>query len=345
MTKTLAAGRFFEDFTIGQLIEHATPRTLDDGAQALYLSLYGGRFGPQSSKVFAQNMGFSDRPMDDWLVFHTIFGKSVPDISVNAIANLGYAEGRFLAPVYAGDTLRAVSTVLGMRENKNGESGIVYVRTEGFNQMDACVLSYCRWVMVNKRDKGATIAAEHVPELALYVPATDLVPPPVDFQKFSAVESGNATYFEDYICGEVIDHLDGVTLEDAEHMLATRLYQNNARVHFDGLAQAASRFGKRIIYGGHVISHIRAMSFNGFANAFSIAALNAGRHVAPVFHGDTIYCASEVLDKVVFDARPDVGALRLRQRAFKNVSFQDVKEDDPSNLILDLDIWVWMPKR
>ena len=338
-------GRCLEDFVIGKVIQHATPRSFTDGDSSIYLALYGGRFATHSSKIFAQSMGFSERPIDDWLVFHVVFGKTVPDISVNAIANLGYAEGRFLAPVYAGDTLRAMSTVLGMRENKSGESGIVYIRTEGFNQNDLCVLSYCRWVMVRKRDKNAIISEQEVPRLAAHVAAADLVPPIADYSAFNVGDSGSDTFFDDYDRGQVIDHLDGVTMEDAEHMLATRLYQNNARVHFDGFTQEKSRFGKRLIYGGHVISHVRAMSFNGLGNTFGVAGLNAGRHVAPIFHGDTIFAASEVIDKVKIAGRSDLGAVRLRQVASKNKPFQGVIKDSDKDLILDLDIWVWMPRR
>jgi 2-methylfumaryl-CoA hydratase len=71
-----------------------------------------------------------------------------------------------------------------------------------------------------------------------------------------------------------------MTIEESEHMMATRLYQNTARVHFNQQAEKAGRFGRRLIYGGHIISLARSLSFNGLANAFSIAAINGGRHVA-----------------------------------------------------------------
>ena len=137
--KTMA-GNYFEDFTIGQAIRHATPRTISQGDVALYNALYGPRFAVQSSAPFAKAIGYPDAPIDDLLVFHVVFGKTVPDISLNAIANLGYADCRFLAPVYAGDTLSATSEVIGLRENSNGESGVVYVRSRGRNQDDVVVL-------------------------------------------------------------------------------------------------------------------------------------------------------------------------------------------------------------
>src|SRR5271154_282229 len=114
-----------------------------------------------------------------------------------------------------------------------------------------------------------------------------------------------------------------MTIEEAEHMCATRLYQNTAKVHFNQQSEARGRFGRRLIYGGHIISLARALSFNGLANAFKLAALNGGRHVAPCFAGDTVYAWSEVLDKAAFEGRDDVGALRLRTYAAKDRACAD----------------------
>ena len=108
------SGNFFEDFNVGQVIQHATPRTVTAGDVALYTGLYGSRFAVQSSAEFAKTIGYPDAPIDDLLVFHVVFGKTVPDISINAVANLGYAECRFLKPVYVGDTLSASSEVIGL---------------------------------------------------------------------------------------------------------------------------------------------------------------------------------------------------------------------------------------
>lgn len=137
-------GRYFEDFEVGQVLTHATPRTITAGDVALYTGLYGSRFAVQSSDAFARTVGYPRAPVDDLLVFHTVFGKSVPDISLNAIANLGYAECRFPRAVYPSDTLSAASEVIGLRENSNRASGVVYVRTTGRNQNGETVLEYVR---------------------------------------------------------------------------------------------------------------------------------------------------------------------------------------------------------
>ena len=157
------AGRFFEDFRLGEELVHATPRTVTSGDVALYIALTGSRFVLQSSDPFARACGFERAPLDDLLTFHLVFGKTVPDISLNAVANLGYADGCFGAPVYPGDTLRAVSRVIGLRENSNRKSGIVHVRTVGRNQRGESVVDYVRWVMVRKRAEASPAPASAVP--------------------------------------------------------------------------------------------------------------------------------------------------------------------------------------
>ena len=341
-------GRFFEDFRLGDTIRHATPRTVTAGDAALYAALYGSRFVVQSSDVFARAVGFPRSPVDDLLVFHLVFGKTVPDISLNAVANLGYADARFLKAVYPGDTLSAASEVIGLKENSNGQTGTVYVRSRGFDGHGEAVLDYVRWVMVRKRHADAPAPAEHVPELPAASSPADLgaACPPLNSDAWDDVLAGSPARWGDYAPGERIDHVDGATVEEAEHQLATRLYQNTAKVHFDAHAARATRFGRRLIYGGHVISIARALSFNGLANAFGIAAINGGRHVGPLFAGDTVYAWSEVLDTAHLPGRTDIGALRIRTIATKDqpcAAFPHRVEGgfDPA-VILELDYWALM---
>lgn len=349
-SKLTGAGNFFEDFRAGQTLHHAPPRTLTTGDQALYTALYGARFATQSSNEFARGLGLPSSPIDDLLVFHTVFGKTVPEVSLNAIANLGYADCRFLKPVFAGDTLSARTQVLGSRENANRESGIVYVRSDGFNQRGEMVLTFARWVMVRKRSKEAEVPAAAVPDLPKAVAPSALhVSPSERLSRAHRMECGGTRTFDDYSVGDRFDHADGMTVEEAEHMMATRLYHNTARVHFNQHTEREGRFGRRIVYGGHVISVARALSYNGLESALFVAGINAGRHVAPCFAGDTIYAWSEVLEKALPSGRDDWGFLRLRTIGLKDRSgagFPDKQADgsyDPA-VILDLDYWVAVPR-
>ncbi len=341
MGKT-TAGRFFEDYQLNEVIEHAVPRTVSGGERALYHALYPSRHALASSDEFARSCGLAASPMDDLITFHVVFGKTVPDISLNAVANLGYAEARWLKPVYAGDTLRSSSQVIGLKQNSSGKNGVVWVRTTGTNQHGEAVLEYVRWVMLKKRDLEAAAPDVVVPELAKVVAADQLsLPEGLDFTGYDFTQAGEAHRLSDYTVGEQIDHVDGVTIEEAEHMIATRLWQNTAKVHFDATARPD---GKRLMYGGHIISLARALSFNGLANAQMIVGINAGAHANPCFAGDTVRAWSEVLDVAQTNA-PGVGLIRLRTVATKGAAFELRGEDGKylPDVLLDLDYWAVMP--
>ena len=148
--------------------------------------------------------------------------------------------------------------------------------------------------------------------------------------------------------------MEGVAIEEAEQQMAARLYQNIARAHFNAHALKGTRFGRRVIYGGHVISIARALSFNGLENAVRILAFNAGTHSNPTFAGDTVFAWTDVLERIDL-GREDAGALRLRLVAVKNadpatedqpfkVAGDDGRERYHPNVVLDLDYTVLMPK-
>ncbi|MFN3075596.1 MAG: MaoC family dehydratase [Alphaproteobacteria bacterium] len=349
MSKT-NPGNFFEDFRFDQEIIHATPRTVTAGDVALYIGLFGPRFPVHSSLEFAKAIGYGDLPVDDMLAFHFVFGKTVPDISLNAVANLGYADGRFGVPVYVGDTITSVSRVIGLKENSNGKTGVVHVRSTGRNQRGEMVLDYARWVMVRKRDESRPAPTPVTPDLPKVVPASSLTcPAGLDLSGYDTALAGSPHLWDDYQVGEKIDHVDGMTIEEAEHQTATRLYQNTAKVHFNQHQQAKDRFGKRLMYGGHVISLARSLSFNGLGNAFRIAAINGGNHANPTFAGCTLYAWSEVLDKMPLEGRSDVGALRLRTVAVKDKTCEEFPLKDAEGkydpqVVLDFDYTVLVPR-
>ena len=350
------AGRFFEDFTLNDVIQHATPRTITAGDCSLYIALYGTRNPLHCSEPFAQSLGYKTTPVDDLLAFHIAFGKTVPDISVNAIANLGYADIRFLQPVFVGDTLSTSSTVIGLKQNSNNKSGVVWVRSTCVNQRGEPVLSWVRWVMVHKSDMNAAAPATTIPDLPSFVAPENLsIPSYFSAEKFDAEtfftkNTGGKYFWEDYQAGERINHTAGMTINPADHTLATRLYQNNARLHFDDHMMKTSSFGQRLVYGGVPISLCRSLSVEGLENAISILAINAGTHANPSFAGDTIYCVTEVLETLALPNRTDIGALRLRMVGIKNMSPNELGEFKTEtgyhpNVVLDLDYTVAMPRK
>ncbi len=225
------------------------------------------------------------------------------------------------------------------------------MRTTGTKQDGTPVLEYVRWVMVRKGNEAAPAPGDHVPRLPTVLDPKVLgeACPPLEIGAYDFALAGSPLSVSAITrSARSINHVDGLTVEEAEHQIATRLYQNTARIHFDLFSAKKGRFGNRLIYGGHVISLARALSFNGLANAFHVAAINGGRHVAPLFAGGTVFAWSEVLDKSELPGRSDVGALRLRTIATKDRPCADFPrktgdEDDPA-VILDLDYWALIPR-
>ncbi len=341
-------GCYFEDFTLNEVIQHATPRTIAAGDCALYIGLYGSRNPFHCSEPFAKSLGYQATPVDDLLAFHIAFGKTVPDISVNAVANLGYADVRFIQPIFVGDTLSTSSQVIGLKQNSSGKNGVVWVRSTAINQRKEPVLSWVRWVMVHKNNLDAPAPETVIPELPAFVAPENLTIK-IEAKNFDHKITGGNYFWEDYQTGERINHAAGLTINDSDHSLATHLYQNNARLHFDDFMMKNSNYGKRLVYGGVAISMCRALSFDGLENAISILAINAGTHANPTFAGDTIYCISEVLDTWQLP-NSDFGALRLRMIGIKNMpptELTDIKTDKGyhPNVVLDLDYTVAIPKK
>jgi 2-methylfumaryl-CoA hydratase len=345
-------GNFFEDLYPGQTLINPVPRTLTEGDTALYIALTADRNPKNCSDEFARGLGFERAPVHDMLVFHIVFGRAVGEISLNSPGNLGYADLRFLRPVYTGDTLRATTETLGWRETSKGDTGVVWVRTSGFNQRDEEVLRFYRWVMVNKREPTKPSGADQAAEMPEQASLEQVSFPQI--ARFESWATGGQRFWEDYAPGERVAHPQGITIEEAEHQMATRLYQNTARVHFNQYQQNTSRHGRRIIYGGHVISVAQALSFDGLENVVAMAAWNGGQHTNPTFAGDTLFAWTEVLERIDL-GRPDLGALRLRLVACKNVDpnaeevpvkvVEDGRERYSSAVVLDLDYVGLIPKR
>ena len=351
---TCPQGNFFEDFVIDQEFIHGIPKTITQADASLYHALTADRNPLHCAETVAQVCGFKTMPIDNLLVFHIAFGKTVNDISLNAIANLGYAELKFHKACFAGDTLSVTSKVIGLKQNSNGKSGIVYVHSKATNQFDELVVSWKRWVMVNKKSQLSQAQTSHKPVLETQLSAEQLSLP----QDFSMAQwqdnfSENQRRFDDWQIGDRLFHGAGITINDSDHSMATRLYQNNAKVHFDQHLMQQTPAAKRLVYGGHIISLCRSLSFNGLGNALWLAAINGGTHANPSFAGDTLYSHSEILDLQPVADRSDLGAVRIRLTGYKNdapkniddlISETDGRRKFHKNLVLELDYWSFMVK-
>ncbi len=345
-----SVGRYFEDFRVGQVFRHAGPRTVTDGDVAVYRSLTGSRFALQSSDDFARALGHPMAPIDDLLVFNLVYARSVPDVGLNAVANLGYAGCRFLAPLYPGETLTAVTEVIGMRDS-GGRTGVVYLRTTGYKDGVTEVIDFARWQSVRKAEEGVPPFAEQlVPQLPAAVPADALGSglPVIDVSAWDSGLSGSRYRWGDYELGERIDHIDGLHVDEGLQMAAARFFQNPARQHPMPFTDERSR-GAWLVSGGLVLALARSLSFNGLGNAVHVSAINAARYVAPVFTGSTIFAWSTVLAKEMLDGRDDLGALRVRLVAVRDQPATDFPDRDDAgaylpSVVLDTDLWLLIPR-
>ncbi len=203
--------------------------------------------------------------------------------------------------------------------------------------------------MVHKKDKGTTSGINEVPTFAKTTPISDLINLP-EIKCVNTDSTGGKYFFEDYEAGERLNHPEGITVDNSDHTLATKLYQNNAKVHFNDHMMKSTPMGQRLMYGGIVISMARALSFNGFQNAQWIYAINSGAHANPTYAGDTIYAYTEVIETIDHE-REDIGLLRLRTVAVTNQKSDEIsnpKGEDGKylkNVVLDLDYTVVIPKR
>jgi 2-methylfumaryl-CoA hydratase len=337
-------GNFFEDFSVGQELTCPVPRTITAGDTSLYVALTGDRTPVYSSTSTVHPL----------VVFHVSFGQTVRTISLNARANLGYADVRWGAAVTVGDTLTTRLRIIGLKENSNGKTGVVFVANECRNQRGEVVLTYTRWVMIFKRAAAATpwLDAAVTPELPESVSVSTLVDSGIlaGLSPMSMLATGGCHAFEDYEVAEVIQHLDPMAVNPSDHMLFTRLFQNSAKVHFDRHGMS----GKPLVYGGVIISLGYALSFNGLENRLGMVAINGGQHVAPTYEGDTIHAITHVVDKV--EVNDALGLLRLQLVVFKNLP----GDTDPSEIagattdgrnawgpsvVLALDYWEAMARR
>ena len=156
-------GRFLEDFVVGDIYEHAHGRTITQTDNTWFSLLTNNPHDIHSNADYASRTEFGKPLVVSTLTLAIVTGLSVPDVSQNAVANLGWDDVKLTAPVFAGDTLYASSEVLQVRPSKSRPGqGLVRVRTTGRNQRDETVITYERTVLVFARAPDP--APESLPE-------------------------------------------------------------------------------------------------------------------------------------------------------------------------------------
>lgn len=151
-------GRYFEEFTLGDTYEHRPGRTITESDNIQFSLLTMNTHPLHCDKAYARNSEFGDMIVNSGLTLAIVLGLTVNDVSGQAIANLGWKDITLTAPVFAGDTLYAESTVLAKRESKSRPGqGIVTVSTRASNQAGVQVMSFERTFLVPKQPAAADV--------------------------------------------------------------------------------------------------------------------------------------------------------------------------------------------
>jgi 2-methylfumaryl-CoA hydratase len=294
-------GRFLEEFEIGAVYEHPWEVTVDAGLLAVCAGSFLDASPVFASAHYARGLGFRDRPVHPLALVNFGISFSVHDVSEQAIAHLAYIDVRFPNACYAGDTLHAASTVLGVKASSEGQRGVVHVRTVLSAEDERVVCQFERKVLVKAAGAAAgarTSAAPPRPPAAAADRSGGVGRMPALFDRPLPMRDrgGFPGFFEDFVVGDVICHDIGRTVSESEHMQLTYIFRNSHPLHFEE-PYARSGFAKtRVVYGGLVFGWVASLaSRDTSGNALWEAGFDGGAHPAGVVAGDTLYAASRVL--------------------------------------------------
>ena len=326
--KTPHYGRYLEDFEPGQVFRHPRGMTINPGLARAFATSFHQMNPLYLNREYAQAHGFKDMPVSPQLVFNLVLSLGVQNDSEKAIANLGYYDAQFLRPVYANDTIRALTRVVDRRfrgDPSEGKPGIVHVQTMGLNQDDRPVLQYERKIMVAPRgERPATVPA---PAGEIAFPWVEepvaRVPRLKEGRAYPTDLTGEHSYFEDFEAGEIILHANGRTVT-SEHQWWTYWVGNTHPLHYDrvysmGLSGAMS--GEPIAYGGLVFAWLEGLASRDLSeNAVWELGFTEGYHTQPTVTGDTVAALSRILALEEGPEGLDVGVVTVQFIGVKNIS-------------------------
>ncbi len=330
-------GNFLEDFEPGQVFRHHGGKTLTEGLFTVFTDFSMATSPLCKNARYARAYGYEGLVCPPGLAMLVAFSQTVEDISENARANLEYIDMRFGAPLYIGDTVEVETKILGVRPSSSRPNlGIVHVQSTARKNLgaddEAVVMTWQRKVQVYKGDDAATVEPFDVEpdavECELWVPPYRA---DVDYKALSHLSSPDS-YFEDLEPGTLIEHSRARTVTD-EHITLTGVLDNTSQVHCNqhmiDLDPKQYVGGKLIIFGG--IPFVLCLGLSGpdvGDNALGDVVYSTGRHTAPLFSGDTVYAATEILGKRECPAREDLGIVETRLRGYKFERDPDQSHDD-----------------
>ena len=319
-------GNFLEDFRPGQVFRHKLGKTVTEGLFTTFTE-FAMTTNPLSKNArYARAHGFDGLVVPPGLAMLVAFSQTVEDVSENARANLEYIDMRFGAPVYVGDSIEVVTKVLGIKTSASRPNlGVVHVQSTARKNIgeltEATVMTWQRKVQVYKGDDAAKVnAGEIAPdaiECALWLPPYDAKR---DYKALAHLSNAD-TYWEDFEPGTHIEHSRGRTIT-SEHIHLTAILDNTSQVHCNQhmIDQNPEQYvgGQLIIFGGIPFVLCLGLSCPDIAdNALGDLVYKTGKHTAPLFAGDTVFAATEILGKRELSGRADLGVVATRLFGYK----------------------------
>lgn len=332
-------GRFLEDFEPGVTFEHPRGMTLNEGLIHDFATTYLEANPLYLNLEYAKSLGYPSIPASPLLVMNIILSLGVQNNSEKAYANLGYYDMHFLKPVFAGDTLRAYSTIAAKKERGEGKPGIITLNTTGINQKNEIVIQYTRKIMVPPRPEGVQ-PAEITPS-SFEPPAAkadpELAIPTHEAANTIATLTGKSTYYENFSVNDIIVSPNGRTITD-EHFAWTYKVGNTHPLHFDRLysqGQSGAMSGDPIVYGGLVFAWLLGLGSRCVSeNAVYDLGYTEGYHTQPAKSGDTIYVIHRILSKEPVDNSMKAGAIQLQVIGIKNMKPAECLEKYGADLFI-----------
>ena len=319
-------GRLLDDFQVGEIYHHPWEVTIDDGMLAMFAASFLDPNPLYSSNRFARELGFRDRVVHPLVMLNLSLSFTVHDVSEQAIAHLAYMDLKFPNAAYPGDNLSVYSEILDVRASETKpDRGVVHLRTTGTNQDRMVLVTFERKVLIPRGKLGGRAhpeqpsAADCLPRTSSTSIGTAGLPgellKEISMPRWPGRPMGS---FEDFETGDIILHNIGHTIGESEHMQLTILTRNSHPLHFDEVYCRERSFAKtRVVEGGLVFAWaVSLASRDTTANALWEAGYDKGSHPAPVLAGDTLYAASQVLEKRQHTAQ--AGIVRFKLVAVKN---------------------------
>jgi 2-methylfumaryl-CoA hydratase len=319
-------GNHLEDFRLGQTFRHKGGKTITEGLFTTFTEFTMTTNPLAKNARYARAYGFQGLVVPPGLVMLVAFSQTVEDVSENARANLEYIDMRFGAPVYVGDTLEVETKVLGVKaSSSNPKLGVVHVQSTARKNVgdagEAVVMTWQRKVQVWRRDESKPLDEGQIAPDA--IPCELWLPPYEAGRDYKALAhlSSRDTYFEDLEPGTRIEHWRGRTMT-SEHIHLTAVLDNTSQVHCNqhmiDLDPAQYVGGQLIIFGGIPFVLCLGLSCPDVGdNALGDLVYGTGRHTAPLFAGDTVFAATEILGRRDLPGRPDVGVVETRLFGYK----------------------------